>query len=89
MVVFPSAAANPVGVAGTTPSTIKVLFAPREFVAPGDGKVNVNAAVDYNLLVGGNYTSNILGSKTEYIAGSKSSQTTGTVVHRGATIDLN
>jgi hypothetical protein len=51
---------------------------------------------DYNLLVGGNYTSAIMGAKTENIHMTKESNTVGAVTHRGgtivmqgATIDLN
>lgn len=54
-----------------------------------DGNINVNSGGDYNLKVKGNYTSDIWGSKRETIAGSKTSNTTMSVIHRGATIDLN
>ena len=60
------------------------------------GNINVNCSGDYNLLVGGNYTSSIMGAKTENIGMTKESNTVGSVVHRGgtvvvqgATIDLN
>ena len=54
-----------------------------------DGNINVNSGGDYNLKVKGNYTSSIQGSKSETIEGSKVSNTTGSVNHRGSTIDLN
>ena len=53
------------------------------------GNINVVCSGDYNLLVGGNYTSYIAGSKNETIGTTKESNTVGTVVHRGFTIDLN
>ena len=53
------------------------------------GKVNVNAGGDYNVKVGGNYTLSVAGNKSETIEGAKTSNTTGAVIHRGATIDLN
>ena len=53
------------------------------------GNINVVCSGDYNLLVGGNYTSAIMGAKKENIGMTKESNTVGTVVHRGATIDLN
>ena len=54
-----------------------------------DGNINVNSGGDYNLKVKGNYISKIDGSKRETIEGSKTSNTTMSVIHRGATIDLN
>ena len=54
-----------------------------------DGNVNMNVGGDYNLKVQGNYISKIEGSKRETIEGSKTSNTTMSVIHRGATIDLN
>ena len=54
-----------------------------------DGNVNMNVGGDYNLKVKGNYVSMIEGSKRETIEGSKTSNTTMSVIHRGATIDLN
>ena len=54
-----------------------------------DGNINVNSGGDYNLKVKGNYISKIEGSKRETIEGSKTSNTTMSVIHRGATIDLN
>ena len=53
------------------------------------GNINVVCSGDYNLLVGGNYTSAIMGAKKENIGMTKESNTVGTVVHRGFTIDLN
>ena len=54
-----------------------------------DGDVNMNVGGNYNLKVKGDYTSDIWGSKKETIEGSKTSNTTMSVFHRGATIDLN
>ena len=53
------------------------------------GKINMNAGGDYNLKVGGNYTVEVAGNTLETIEGTKTSNTTGAVVHRGSTIDLN
>ena len=53
------------------------------------GKINMNAGGDYNLKVGGNYTVEVAGNTSETIEGTKTSNTTGAVIHRGATIDLN
>ena len=39
--------------------------------------------------VGGNYTVEVAGNTSETIEGTKTSNTTGAVVHRGSTIDLN
>ena len=49
----------------------------------------MNVGGNYNLQVKGDYTSDICGSKKETIEGSKTSNTTMSVFHRGATIDLN
>ena len=57
-----------------------------------EGKMNLNAGGDYNLKVGGNYTVEVLGNMVENVIGSEStrtSNTTGAVIHRGSTIDLN
>ena len=54
-----------------------------------EGKINMNAGGDYNLKVGGNYTVEVAGNTSETIEGTKTSNTTGAVVHRGSTIDLN
>ena len=53
------------------------------------GKINMNSGSDMNVLVNGNYNLVVEGNKTETIEGNKTSNTTGAVVHRGATIDLN
>jgi hypothetical protein len=53
------------------------------------GKINMNAGGDYNLKVGGNYTVEVAGNTQETIEGTKTSNTTGAVIHRGSTIDLN
>ena len=53
------------------------------------GKINMNSGSDMNVLVGGNYNLVVEGNKTETIEGNKTSNTTGAVVHRGSTIDLN
>jgi len=53
------------------------------------GKINLNAGGDYNLKVGGNYTVEVAGNTSETINGTKTSNTTGAVIHRGSTIDLN
>ena len=53
------------------------------------GKINVNAGGDYNLKVAGNMNVLVEGSITETVEGNKTSNTTGAVVHRGSTIDLN
>ena len=53
------------------------------------GKINLNAGGDYNLKVGGNYTVEVAGNTSETIEGTKTSNTTGAVIHRGSTIDLN
>jgi len=53
------------------------------------GKVNVNSAGDYNLKVGGNMRVAVAGNILETVEGSKTSNTSGPVIHRGSTIDLN
>ena len=53
------------------------------------GKINMNAGGDYNLKVGGNMNVLVEGSISETVSGDKVSNTTGAVVHRGSTIDLN
>ena len=50
------------------------------------GNINVACSGDYNLLVGGNYTSAIMGAKNESINMTKTSNTVGAVTHRGATV---
>ena len=49
----------------------------------------MSAGGDYNLKVGGNYTVEVAGDTLETINGTKTSNTTGAVIHRGSTIDLN
>jgi len=53
------------------------------------GKINMNSGGDYNLKVGGNMNVVVEGSINETVEGNKTSNTTGAVVHRGSTIDLN
>jgi hypothetical protein len=53
------------------------------------GRINMNAGGDYNLKVGGNYNIHVAGNTIETIEGTKTSNTTGAVTHRGSTIDLN
>ena len=53
------------------------------------GRINMNAGGDYNLKVGGNMNVLVEGSISETVSGNKVSNTTGAVVHRGSTIDLN
>jgi len=53
------------------------------------GNVNVNSGGDYNLKVNGNMNVLVEGNISETVEGNKTSNTTGAVVHRGATIDLN
>jgi len=53
------------------------------------GKINLNAGGDLNVRVGGNYTLDVSGNKTEVIEGTTTENTTGAVVIRGETIDLN
>ena len=48
---FPAAAARLLGVDGAVLSITIALFAPREFVAPGDGNVNVAAPPNAVLLM--------------------------------------
>ena len=54
-----------------------------------DGKVNVNSAGDYNVKVGGNYTMTVAGNRLITTEGTTTDNTTGAVIHRGKTIDLN
>lgn len=55
----------------------------------GQGKVNVNAAGDYNLKVGGNMTVTVAGEFNQRVDGGSILNTSGTVVITGQTIDLN
>mgnify|MGYP003687155171 CR=1 FL=1 len=54
-----------------------------------DGNINVNSGGDYNLKVADNMTTAVSGNTLETIEGTKTSNTTGSVTHRGSTIDLN
>ena len=54
-----------------------------------DGKMNTNVSGDYNMKVGGNYNLDVRGSLNETVSQSKTSNTTGAVIHRGSRIDLN
>ena len=54
-----------------------------------DGKMNTNVAGDYNMKIGGNYNLDIRGNKTETVNLDKTSNTTGSAIHRGKRIDLN
>ena len=54
-----------------------------------DGRVNVNSAGDYNVKVGGNYTMTVAGNRAITTEGTTTDNTTGAVIHRGKTIDLN
>ena len=53
------------------------------------GKVNVNSGGDYNVKVGGNYTMTVAGNRNITTDGTTTDNTTGAVIHRGSTIDLN
>jgi len=53
------------------------------------GNINMEVANDYNVNVQGDYNLNVKGNKSENIEGNKTSNTTGAVIHRGQTIDLN
>jgi len=53
------------------------------------GKINVNAGGDYNVKVGGNYNMTVAGNRQVDIEGTTTDNTTGSVTHRGSTIDLN
>ena len=53
------------------------------------GKVNVNSGGDYNLKVKGNMRVAVEGNILETVEGNKTSNTSGAVIHRGKTIDLN
>lgn len=54
-----------------------------------NGRVNVNAGGDYNLKVGGNMTVRVAGEFNQIVEGGSIHNTSGTVVIRGETIDLN
>ena len=53
------------------------------------GKINMNAGGDYNLKVGGNYTVEVGGNTLETIEGTKTSNTTGAVIHRLSLIHIS
>ena len=53
------------------------------------GKINVNAGGDYNVKVGGNYNMTVAGNRKVDVEGTTIDNTTGSVTHRGSTIDLN
>ena len=54
-----------------------------------NGRINMNAGGDYNLKVGGNMTVRVAGEFNQIVEGGSIHNTSGTVVIRGATIDLN
>lgn len=54
-----------------------------------DGKINLNSGTDMNIKCGGNFELTCEGNYNETIEGAKTSDTTGAVIHRGSTIDLN
>ena len=54
-----------------------------------DGKINVNSGGDYNVKVGGNYNMTVAGNRSVTVEGTTVDNTTSTVIHRGARIDLN
>ena len=54
-----------------------------------DGRINVNSGGDYNVKVGGNYNMTVAGNRTVTVEGTTVDNTTSTVIHRGARIDLN
>ena len=53
------------------------------------GQFNFDVGADFNVNVGGNYNLTVQGNKKEQIEGNHTQDTTGTVVIKGATIDLN
>jgi hypothetical protein len=54
-----------------------------------NGRINMNAGGDYNLKVGGNMTVRVAGEFNQIVEGGSIHNTSGTVVIRGNTIDLN
>ena len=54
-----------------------------------NGRINMNTGGDYNLKVGGNMTVAVAGEFSQTVEGGSIHNTSGTVVIRGATIDLN
>ena len=53
------------------------------------GQFNFDVGSDFNVQVGGNYNLTVLGNKVASIEGNHTQDTTGTVVIKGSTIDLN
>jgi len=53
------------------------------------GQFNFDVGADFNVNVGGNYNLTVLGNKVESIEGNHTQDTTGSVVIKGSTIDLN
>ena len=53
------------------------------------GRLNLNSGGDTNLKVGGSLTIDVAGSLVQNVEGNTTENTTGTVIVRGATIDLN
>ena len=54
-----------------------------------DGQFNANVGGDYNVKVDGNYNLDVRGNLTETISGTKTSNTTQAVSHRGQTFTVN
>jgi len=54
-----------------------------------DGRINMNAAGDYNLRVGGNMNIEVEGSYIKTVSGSSSDLTDGAVIITGSTVNLN
>ena len=53
------------------------------------GRLNLNSGGDTNLKVGGSLTIDVAGSLVQNVEGNTTENTSGTVIVRGATIDLN
>jgi len=53
------------------------------------GRLNLNSGGDTNLKVGGSLTIDVAGNLIQNVEGNTTQQTTGTVIVRGSTIDLN
>ena len=53
------------------------------------GRINMNSGGDTNLKVGGSLTIDVAGNLIQNVEGNTTEQTSGTVILRGATIDLN
>jgi hypothetical protein len=54
-----------------------------------NGRINMNAGGDYNLKVGGNMTVSVAGEFNQIVEGGSIHNTSGAVIIRGSTIDLN